>query len=129
MEKFLQRDPIKKILVVDDEEIIRELFKAVLEKFGYQVAVASNGNEGVKYFRANPADLVITDMFTPGKNGHAFIREILNDFPETKFLVISGDKLESERKLNAKETFGAVKVFAKPIKIDDLLPAIREASA
>jgi len=129
MVKSLQREPIKKILVVDDEEIIRELFKAALERFGYEVAVASTGNEGVKYFKENPADLVITDMFMPEKNGYGCIREILDDFPATKFLVISGDKLKSENALNDNGILGAIKVFTKPIKIGDLLPAIREFSA
>ena len=130
MKKYQPREPIKKILVVDDEEMIRQLFKVGLERFGYEVAVASSGNEGVKCFKENPADLIITDMFMPEKDGHTLIHEILSDFPETKFIVISGDILmEAERKLNTNETLGTIKVFAKPIKMGDLLPAIREFSA
>ena len=130
MKELLQKESIKKILVVDDEEIISNLFKVGLEMFGYEVVVASNANEGLKCFKENPADLIITDMFMPKKNGHTFILEILDEFPETKFFVISGDVLFApEMKLNIEKNLGSIKVFTKPIKIGELIPAIKELSA
>ena len=77
-----KRRPIKDILFVDDEDRIRMLFKEALEKFGYNVRVASDGVEGMKCLHENPADLIITDLFMPKKDGHTFINEIMHEFPE-----------------------------------------------
>ena len=65
-EASVERKPIKKILVVDDEKPIQDVLKEGLEKFGYKVSVAGNGVEGMETFRENPADLIITDIFMPG---------------------------------------------------------------
>ena len=125
-----QKKPIKNILVVDDEEIIRDIFKEGLEKFGYEVMVASNGNEGLKLFRENPADLIITDIFMPEKDGHALTHEILQEFPEANIFAITGKmSFEPEMKLDFAETPGAIRVFTKPIKISEILAAIKELSA
>ena len=127
--KSLPKRKIKNILVVDDEHLIQNLIKEGLEKFGYNVAVAPNGNEGYELFRKNPADLIITDIFMPEKDGHTFIHELLQEFPETKIFAITGHKsFETEPyiDLDIAETLGAVRVFPKPIKISELLVAIKE---
>jgi CheY-like chemotaxis protein len=120
-EESLEKKPIKNILVIDDEEMIRDLFKEGLERFGYEVTVASNGNEGVKFFRENPADLIITDIFMPEKDGHTLIDEIMREFPEANIFAIT-------RELNIAEALGAKRVFAKPVKLSELLDAIKELS-
>jgi len=120
---------VKSILFVDDEEPVRKLFQEALEKFGYKVRVASNGDKGIKLFRENPADLIITDIFMPEKDGHVFILEIMQEFPETKIFAITGKKsFEPEMELSIAETLGAKRVFAKPCKISEILNAIKELS-
>ena len=131
MEEFSKRK-IKKILVVDDEKLIQNILKEGLEKFGYKVAVAKNGNEGYELFRKNPADLIITDLFMPEKDGQAFIHELLQEFPETKIFAITGLKSfepEPYIDLEIAEILGAMKVFPKPFKISEILAAIQEISA
>ena len=126
-----KKKPIKNILVVDDEKLTCDLFKEGLEKFGYDVVVASNGNEGMQSFRENPADLIITDIFMPEKDGHTFIHEIMQEFPETKIFAITGKKSfepEPDIDLNIAKVLGAIRIFAKPIKINELLAAIKELS-
>ncbi len=124
-----ERKPIKNVLFVDDEEQLRKIFKKALEKFGYKVRVAANGNEGIKLFRENPADLVITDIFMPEKDGHALILELLQEFPEAKIFAITGKKsFEPQMELDIAETLGAKRVFAKPCKLKELLAAIKELS-
>lgn len=121
-----EKKPVKDILFVDDEEPVRNLFQEALEKFGYSVRVASNGNEGIKLFRDNPADLVITDIFMPEKDGHALILEIMQEFPEANIFAITGKKsFEPEMELDIAETLGAKRVFAKPCKLSELLDAIK----
>lgn len=124
-----EKKPIKKILVVDDEELLRDLFREGLGRFGYEVLVASNGNEGLECFKENPADLIITDIFMPDKNGHTFILEILDEFPETKIFAITGKvSFAPEMELDIAKTLGAISVFRKPIKISELLAAIKKLS-
>ncbi len=131
-EESPEKKPIKNILVIDDEEIIRDLFKEGLEKFGYEVMVASDGYEGLRFFRESPADLIITDLFMPEKDGHTFIHEIMQEFPGTKIFAITGKKSfepEPDVDLDIAKILGAIKVFAKPIRISELLAAIKEISA
>ncbi|MFC1814333.1 response regulator [Thermodesulfobacteriota bacterium] len=122
-----ERKPIKNILFVDDEEKLWKLFKEALEKFGYKVWVAFNGNEGLKLFRENLADLIITDIFMPEKDGHTFIHEIMQEFPGTNIFAITGKKtfLGIDMELDAAETLGAKRVFAKPVKLSELVKAIK----
>ena len=131
LEESPEKKPIKNILVVDDEEPIRNLFKEGLEKFGYKVSVAPNGNEGIELFRENPADLIITDIFMPEKDGHTFIHEVMQEFPETKIFAITGKKSfepEPYIDLDIAKLIGAIRVFAKPIKISEILATIKKLS-
>jgi len=127
VEVLPKKKPVKNILFIDDEEPVRKLFQEALEKFGYTVRLASDGNEGIRLFRENPADLVITDIFMPEKDGHALIHELLQEFPDTNIFAITGKKsFEPQMELDIAETLGAKRVFAKPCKLSELLEAIKE---
>ena len=65
-----------KILIVDDEEYVRAALKQVLERAGYEVAVAATGNEGLELMQREGADLVITDVIMPGIDGITTARKI-----------------------------------------------------
>ncbi|MDF1590815.1 MAG: response regulator [Desulfobacterales bacterium] len=123
------KNPVKSILFVDDEEPVRRLFKEALEKFGYQVRLATNGNEAIALFRAEPADLMITDIFMPEKDGHTLILEVKQDFPNVHIFAITGKKFfDPQMELDIAKTLGAIKVFTKPCKLSQLLAAIKELS-
>ena len=78
------------ILVIDDEEIIRETFSFFLEDFGFSVMKASNGLEGLEIFQSNPIDLVLTDLIMPRMNGLEVLKKIKKISPETPQIVCSG---------------------------------------
>ena len=78
------------ILIIDDDDQIRRVLRKTLERDGYDVADAPNGKEGIRLYRENPADLVITDIIMPEKEGIETIRELRRDFPEVKIIAISG---------------------------------------
>jgi len=119
--------PIKSVLVVDDEEEIRTLFKGALEKFGYEVTVAVDGDEGLKLFRKHRADLVITDIFMPNKDGHQLIMEMTKEFPGVNIIAITGKVSHSpDMELDLAQMLGAAKTFQKPVKFRALLDAIGE---
>jgi CheY-like chemotaxis protein len=119
---------MKRILVIDDEPEIRELIKAKLESGGYVVELATDGVEGVKLFYKNPADLIITDIIMPGKEGIEVIQELLSDYSAVKIIAISGGGQHTSKQfcLNLAEKLGAVRTFNKPFKLADLLTAVQE---
>lgn len=116
---------MKRILVIDDDEKIVELIKRWLEKGGYEIMTAANGAIGLEMQREAPADLIITDIFMPEKEGTQLLMEVREEFPDTKVIVMSGgggsphiDYLELSSLL------GAVKVFQKPFEMKDLLETV-----
>ena len=122
-----KKRPVKSVLFIDDEEQIRNLFKEALEKFGYEVTVAVDGEEGLRLFRKHSADLVITDIFMPKKDGHTLILDITEEFPEANIIAITGNvSFDPEMELDMAQDLGAVKTFQKPVKLRVLLDAIKE---
>jgi CheY-like chemotaxis protein len=118
---------LKHVLVIDDEQYITRLLARVLAKAGYKTTVAGDGKEGVQRFREDPADVVIVDIFMPDMDGLEVIRELRKDFPQARFIAISGggqmgmpDFLPTARKL------GAQHILQKPIKNEKLLQTIKE---
>jgi len=122
-----KKRPIKSVLFIDDEKAVCKLFKEALEKFGYEVTVALDGDEGLRLFRRLPADLVITDIFMPKKDGHTLIIEITNEFPGANIFAITGNvSFDPGMELDMAQKLGAVKTFQKPVKFRALLDAIGE---
>lgn len=79
-----------RIIVIDDEKDVREVLREVLERAGYDVEIAADGDAGLELLRSKGADVVITDIIMPGKNGVETVRDIRKDFPDTRVIVISG---------------------------------------
>lgn len=107
-------DGINKILVVDDEEILRQSLFDLLEDSGYIVLEAANGLLGLQQVEQEQPDLVLTDLRMPVMDGLAFIREAKNTYPDLPFIVVSGagrlnDAIEALR-------IGAYDYLTKPIK-------------
>ncbi len=125
------------ILIIDDEEDIRDALQMVLESAGYDVMVASNGNEAIVLQRGEPADLIITDIIMPEKDGVAIIKEIREEFPGTRIIAISGgggaqsaeympDAITTTAYLAAAKDAGADMIFTKPFERKDLIQAVYE---
>jgi CheY-like chemotaxis protein len=121
----------KKILVVDDNEIILKTTSMKLQSAGYQVLTALDGAEGVAMVRKEKPDLVLLDItFPPDVSGVSWdgfrIMEWLHRVDETKkipIIVISG-VVEEKNKQRAISS-GAVAFFPKPVNFDDMLKVIR----
>jgi len=115
------------ILVVDDEAPIRRMLRKMLEREGYRVLEASDGREAVRLQAAEPADLVITDLFMPEVDGFETIREIRKLSSRVGILAISGGgKTVKEDLLPYAEMLGANRILSKPLKRRELIDAIRE---
>ena len=117
-----------RIIIIDDDVQIRVLLKEILQQEGYEVVDAPDGLEGVRLYRENPADLVITDIIMPEKEGLEIIRELRTDFPEVKIMAISGGgRIGPEPYLQIAERLGAKSILTKPIERDELIGAVRMA--
>lgn len=121
-----ERRGVARILVIDDEDQIRMMLRQVLEDAGYDVDDAPNGLEGLRRYRERPADLIITDMIMPKKEGMETILDLKLDYPSVKIIAISGGgRIGPHPYLEIAEGLGAERVFIKPFRIEDLLLAIR----
>lgn len=123
----------KKILVIDDNEIILKTTSMKLQSAGYHVLTALDGAEGVSMVRREKPDLVLLDItFPPDVSGVSWdgfrIMEWLHRVDETKkipIIVISG-VVEEKNKARAISS-GAVAFFPKPVNFDDMLKVIRSS--
>jgi CheY-like chemotaxis protein len=114
------------ILLIEDTEAVRGLFRTVLEQAGYVVHEASTGTEGIRLFRESPSDVVITDMYMPDGDGFDVISTLRREDPAPKIIVISGRSSKGEI-LSAAKLMGADLVLPKPVTMDDLLTAVKRA--
>ena len=118
------------ILIIEDDEAIRGLYRIALTRAGYSVIEAEDGKDGLKKFDSNPIDLVITDIVMPEKEGIETIIELRAKSPEAKIIAISGGgKVTPDNYLLTAKKLGANRVFAKPLDMKVLLGAIEELIA
>ena len=118
---------MEKILIIDDETPIRSMVRLILERAGYTVREAQDGIEGIRVFRETPADLVITDLIMPNKDGIGMIIELKKDFPAFKIIAMSGGGLNRpEGYLRGAQKLGAACTLSKPLNRNDLLRAVRD---
>ncbi|MFQ5806042.1 MAG: response regulator transcription factor [Phycisphaerae bacterium] len=93
------------ILIVEDDQQVRDVLRRKLEQYGYDVCEAADGNEAVNALRTVPFDLIITDIVMPEKDGIQIIGFVRKECPQTKTIVISapGNELylENARGLGA----------------------------
>lgn len=116
-----------KILVVDDDPNIRELFRLWLERAGLEVYEAENGKRGVEVQRTTPVDILICDLIMPVQEGIETITKFKNDFPKVGIIAISGGgKIGPDSYLTVAEHLGAWRVFSKPVNMPQLIKAIQE---
>jgi CheY-like chemotaxis protein len=115
------------ILVIDDEPQIRSMLKLMLERDGYEVAEAPDGIEGIRIYRQNPADLIITDLIMPNKDGIGVIIDLKKEFPNVKIIAMSGGGLNKpEGYLKGAKKLGAACTLTKPIDRGEMLRAIKD---
>ena len=115
------------ILVIDDDDQVRGMLREMLGRAGYEVADAPNGKEGIRLYRQNPADLVITEIIMPEKEGIETIMDLRREFPGVKIIAMSGGgSIGPEDYLYMARRLGANRTFAKPLERDELLKAVGE---
>lgn len=115
------------VLVIDDNEDLRDTLVAVLEDEGYTTLIAVDGASGVRVFKESRPDLVITDLVMPKSNGLDTIRGIKEIDPSARIIAMSGGSLISQDYyLDVAATLGAMQVLPKPFEVEDLIRAVSE---
>ena len=116
-----------RILIIDDEPQIRSMLTLMLERDGFEVVEAPDGVEGIKVYRQNPADLIITDLIMPNKDGIGMIIELKKEFPDVKIIAMSGGGLNKpDGYLKGAKKLGASCTLTKPIDREEMLRAVRD---
>jgi PAS domain S-box-containing protein len=116
------------VLLAEDNESVRSLMTLILQKAGYSVIEAHDGDEAVKKFIMHPEiDLVILDVIMPRKDGRQAYREIINMRPDAKVLLASGYTPETLKRKGVHEDFPSI--MQKPLAPQELLRNVREAIA
>jgi DNA-binding response OmpR family regulator len=115
-----------RILIIDDEAMIRDLLVNILEREGYETITATDGIDGIKIYRENPADLVITDLLMPEKDGLETIMELRRDSKDVKIIAMSGGgKIDPKTYLQIARTMGAIEIITKPFDLRELLKTVQ----
>jgi DNA-binding response OmpR family regulator len=116
-----------RILIIDDESQIRSMLRLMLERVGYEVDEAPDGLEGIRQYREDPADLIITDLIMPNKDGIGMIIDLRKEFPKVKIIAMSGGGVNRpEGYLDGAKKLGATRTLTKPIDRDEMLKAVKE---
>jgi len=119
----------RKILLVEDEPFLLSLLKNRLEKEGFEVSVAKDGDEALNSIRAAKPDLVLLDLILPKKSGFELMDEIRHD-PKTQakdlpIIIISN--LGQPEDISRGQDLGAAKYFVKAkTSIEDLVQKVKE---
>jgi len=114
-----------RILIIDDDVQILKMLRKTLEHEGHEVVDAADGNKGLRLYRENPTDLVITDIIMPNKEGIETIGALRREFPEAKIIAMSGGgQIEAEEYLHMAKLLGAQRTLTKPFQNEELLEAI-----
>jgi DNA-binding NtrC family response regulator len=118
----MQTEEKLKILVIDDEEEIRTYLKRALERRGYSVLTAGDGEEGLEKIKQFDIPIVFCDIVMPGISGIDFLKEVHNYSLSTQVIMVTG-KSGLDNCIEAVE-HGACGYLIKPVKIQDLLDLI-----
>lgn len=100
---------MSKILIIEDDLMLRNVYELIITREGYEVDVASDGNEGLKKLGSFQPDLILLDMLMPVKSGLQFLKDakIKLHYPKTTVLVLSNlsssDTVDEALSLGAKE--------------------------
>jgi DNA-binding response OmpR family regulator len=114
-----------KILMIDDDRIVRRVVEMMLKSGGHQVIAESDGRRGMERFRVDKPDIVLTDIIMPEQEGLGTIMMIRRECREAKIIAMSGGgRVGNVDVLEATLTLGAADAIKKPFEAEALLERI-----
>lgn len=119
-----------RILLIDDDDAFRTMLRLTLVHFGHTVIEAGNGKEGLELFPRSQAELLITDIVMPEKEGLEVLMALRHLAPPVKTIAMSGGGLgNASDYLRVAKLMGAVQVLKKPFSNEALVAAVNAALA
>jgi DNA-binding response OmpR family regulator len=119
--------PMPGILLVEDDNDLREMLKDTLSRKNFTVLEAKNGRDAIMHFKPAVIDLVVTDLIMPEEDGLKVIMRLREMKPGLKIIAISGGgKAGPGSYLNLARALGADAIYSKPFSINDLITRIEE---
>lgn len=118
-----------RVLVIDDEEIIRDLLNDILTMLGYDAIITGSPQEALTIFEEQHKDihLVILDMIMPEMNGRQLFNQLKAIEPNVKGILLSGYSLEGEVEKSLSE--GIIDFLQKPVSIKELSEVLERVTA
>ena len=118
---------LTRLLVIDDDNLVRAALTDMLQTAGFEVVTASNGRLGLELLDTTTVDAIITDILMPEQEGLETIREARQRFPDIRILAISGGGAGGgeTQLLRFAESFGADQTLPKPFTGSQLVAAVR----
>ena len=111
-----------KILIVDDEQFVRDLLEKVLRRRGHDVVVVGDADQALKALEAAEFDLLLTDVVMPGMDGFDLLRRVKSAYPQIKVIVLTG--YARKQSISDFLLYGADEYLAKPFQVHELLAAV-----
>jgi len=116
---------MSRILLIEDDQPLRRALRIALEKSGHLVVDAADGRKGLSAFKAQPAELVITDLIMPEMEGIETICALKKLNPALPIIAMTGGgRTVADDYLHIAQLCGATQVFAKPLEPDTLCAAV-----
>ena len=113
-----------RVLVIEDNEGLRDYLRVALESEDYEVLTAADGKQALGHLNGHPVDAIVTDLFMPEMDGIEVIAAVRRQYPGVRVVAISGrpgvDYLRIAREL------GVMHTLRKPFEIDELLAALKD---
>ena len=122
--KHLKMNSDKKILIVEDGELMIKILKFILNKEGYQLSIIKDGLSAIEQIPAINPDMVITDLLLPYKSGLEVIRFVKEKFKKTPIIVLSSLG-EEEHSVSEAFKLGADDFIAKPFNPNELILRVK----
>ena len=117
----------RRILVADDDPGIRRTLQIGLEKAGYEVVEARDGEEATRLWRENGVDLIIADIYMPNKSGLQLIMELRAHNSTIPVIAMSdGGRNENLNPLIYSEVLGSVRTIGKPFSLEDMVAMVKQ---
>jgi DNA-binding NtrC family response regulator len=114
-----------RVLLIDDEQMVRKIVRKMLERSGHEVTEAENGRLGLEQLKIGTFDLVITDIIMPEMEGVETLMTVREQYPNVKVITMSGGgRTGNIDFLSAAEKLGASAILHKPFTLGSLAAAI-----
>jgi CheY-like chemotaxis protein len=118
---------LARILLIDDDELVRATLSAALRAHGYETDLAGDGRDVMSRFQEGHFDLLVTDLIMPGQDGLDTIAQVRRAHPDLPIIAISGGGRHTNRDfLQVAEALGATRTLNKPFVPSQLVGLVRE---